>query len=98
MKFEIPSQFIMGGVEHQVTIQKTVGDNCDFGQWDNVGKITLAEMVGADKVSLSRQKQTFWHELVHSILSTMRKEELNNDESFVNTFASFLHEAVETMQ
>lgn len=89
MKFEIPSQFIMGGVEHQVTIQKTVGDNCYFGQWDNVGKITLAEMVGADKVSLSRQKQTFWHELVHSILSTMRKEELNNDESFVNTLHHF---------
>lgn len=73
-------------------------NNCAQSYFNNLGTITIAEMVGAEKVSLSRQKQTFWHELVHSILSTMRKEELNNDESFVNTFASFLHEAVDTMQ
>lgn len=98
MDFEIPKKFILGGVEHKVIIQKTVGDNCDFGNWDSVGTIRIAEMVGSEKTSISRQRQTFWHELTHSILSTMGKEDLNDDESFVNTFASFLSGAIDTMQ
>lgn len=98
MKFDIPDKFLIGGVEHKVVFEKTVGDNCDFGQWDSVGTIKIAEMVGSEKVSPSRQRQTFWHELIHSILSTMRKDELNDDESFVNTFASFLSGAIDTMQ
>lgn len=98
MKFEIPKKFKIGGVDHEVVFQKTVGDNCDFGQWDSVGTIKIALMVGSDEVSPSRQRQTFWHELTHSILSTMRKDELNEDESFVNTFASFLSGAIDTME
>lgn len=98
MKFNIPKNFKLGGVEHSVIIQHTVGDNCDFGQWDSVGTIKIAEMVGADVVSPSRMRQTFWHELTHAILSTMRKDELNEDESFVNIFASFLSGAIDTME
>lgn len=98
MDFEIPKKFILGGVEHKVVFEKTVGDNCDFGQWDSVGTIKIAEMVGSEEVSPSRQRHTFWHELTHSILAMMGKEDLNNDESFVNTFASFLSGAIDTMQ
>lgn len=97
MNFEIPEKFILGGVEHKVIFERTVGDNCDFGQWDSVGTIRIAEMVGSEKVFPSRQRQTFWHEFIHSILSIMGKEDLNNDESFVNTFASFLSGAIDTM-
>ena len=42
--------------------------------------------------------QTFLHELTHAILFAMGKEELNDDESFVNTFSSFLSEAINTME
>ena len=38
------------------------------------------------------------HELTHAILFAMGKNELNDDESFVNTFASFLSEAISTME
>lgn len=99
MDFKIPKKFVLGSVEHEVSIQKTVGDNCNlFGSWDSVGIIRIAEMVGSEKTSNSRQRQTFWHELTHAILATMGQEELNNDEGFVNTFASFLSGAVDTMQ
>ena len=42
--------------------------------------------------------QTLMHEITHAILSAMGKEDLNDDESFVNTFASFLSEAISTME
>ena len=42
--------------------------------------------------------QTFLHELTHAILFAIGKEELNDDESFVNTFSSFLAEAINTME
>lgn len=98
MEFNIPKKFTLGGVEYEVVIQNTVGDNCDFGQWDSVGKIKIAEMVGPDKVTQSRQRQTFWHELTHAVLGQMRKDDLNDDESFVNTFSSFLSGAIDTME
>ena len=34
----------------------------------------------------------------HAILFAMGKEELNEDESFVNTFSSLLNEAISTME
>lgn len=38
------------------------------------------------------------HEITHAILFAMGKEELNEDESFVNTFSSFLSEVINTME
>lgn len=49
-------------------------------------------------MSESKKKQTFWHELTHAILFQMSKFDLNDDESFVNTFSSFLSEAINSME
>lgn len=98
MKFTIPSRFTLGSVEHTVEVNETVGDDLDFGQYDSVGKVKIAKRVSTADVSDSKMKQTFFHELTHAILITMRKDELNEDESFVNTFASFLYEAIDTME
>lgn len=46
-----------------------------------------------DEPTEASKRQTFFHELTHSILGTM-KHELNNDEQFVSTFSSFLTEAM----
>lgn len=99
MKFEIPATFTLGGVEHVVEIQHTVRDGQDFGQYDPIRKaIQIAQTCGSRLVPQSFQQQTFLHELVHAILNTMRKDDLYDDESFVNTFASFLNEAISTMK
>ena len=99
MDFNIPKAFTLGGVEHVVEIQQVVGYEQDFGQYDPVRKvIQIAQICGSRDVPQSFQQQTFLHELVHAILNTMRKDDLYDDESFVNTFASFLNEAINTME
>lgn len=97
MKFEIPTTFNIGGVKHTVKIERIVGENCDFGQFDPTGVISLALQVGGPReVSQTKREQTFCHELTHAILFAMRKDDLYEDESFVNTFSSFLYEAIST--
>lgn len=96
MEFKIPNTFNVGGVEHTVKIARIVGEDGDFGQFDPTGIISLAEQVGTREVSQTKREQTFCHELIHAILFTMRKDDLYEDESFINTFASFLYEAIRT--
>ena len=99
MDFNIPKAFTLGGVKHVVEIQQEVGYKQDFGQYDPVRKvIQIAQICGSRDVPQSFQQQTFLHELVHAILNTMRKDDLYDDESFVNTFASFPNEAINTME
>ena len=51
--------------------------------------------VGKDgRQSQSSKENTFYHELVHSILRTMGETELNDNERFVCCFAGFLTEAM----
>lgn len=98
MKFTIPTRFTLGGVEHTVIKKPIVGD-VDFGQFICDGEIHIAEMVcNSKQVSESKQRQTFFHELTHAILFSMRKDDLYEDESFVNTFSSFLNEAISSMR
>lgn len=99
MDFKIPKEFTLGGVEHVVEIQQTVGYEQDYGLYDPTRKvIQIAQTSRGRGVPQSSQQQTFLHELVHAILNTMRKDDLYDDEAFVNTFASFLNEAINTMK
>lgn len=43
-------------------------------------------------------EQTFYHELVHTILHQMHRNNLNDDEDFVDTFAQLLHQALITAE
>ena len=98
MKFNIPKKFKVGSVDYEVKRVEHCGTNDDFGLWRSQGIIEIATQAGGYKVSESKKKQTFLHELTHAILFAMGKEELNDDESFVNTFSSFLAEAISTME
>ena len=98
MKFNIPKKFRVGGVEWDVRLVQHCGNYDDFGFCKPQGIIEIANQAGGYKVTDSKKSQTFLHELTHAILFTMRKDELNDDESFVNTFASLLNEAISTME
>lgn len=45
---------------------------------------------------LSALHETFWHELVHAILHSMKEHELNERESFVEEFSRRLARAINT--
>lgn len=98
MKFIIPNQLKVGSVDYVVKQVEHCGNCDDFGFWKPQGIIEIANQSGGYEVSESKKKQTFLHELTHAILFAMGKEELNEDESFVNTFSSFLAEAIDTMK
>ena len=98
MEFKIPKKLKVGGVDYSVKQVEHCGTNDDFGLWRSQGIIEIANQTGGYDVSESKKKQTFFHELTHAILFAMRKDDLNDDESFVNTFSSFLSEAINTME
>lgn len=43
-------------------------------------------------------EQTFYHELVHFILTKMNLNDLSEDEKFVDVFASLLHQVIVTAE
>ena len=97
MEFNIPNKLKIGGVDYSIKHVEHCGMNDDFGLWRPQGIIEIANQAGGYEVSDSKKRQTFLHELTHAILFAMGKGELNEDESFVNTFSSFLAEAINTM-
>ena len=98
MGIRIPKKFRLGGVDYIVKQVEHCGNYDDFGFWRPQGIIEIANQAGGYEVSESKKKQTFLHEITHAILFAMGKEDLNDDESFVNTFSSFLSEAISTME
>ena len=98
MEFNIPNKLKIGGVDYSIKHVEHCGMNDDFGLWRPQGIIEIANQAGGYEVSDSKKRQTFLHELTHAILFAMGKEELNEDESLVYTFSSFLADAINTME
>lgn len=90
MKFNIPKKLVVGGVDYVVNIKDVLNYNEDFGYWKPQGTIDIARGVEGDRISESRMRTTFWHELTHAILDRMGRTDLNDSEEFVNTFSAFL--------
>lgn len=95
---KIPKSFTVGGVEFHVKIVDRVEED-KLGQCSCAeGEIQIAKTYWGRNQCPSCMENTFCHELIHAILGTMGKEDLNEDECFVNTFAGFLTECVKTMK
>lgn len=99
MKFEIPQNYRVGGQEISVEIVDKIGKTEDLGQCNVAeGKVKIAKNCSCIVQSDSSMLNTFFHELVHSILITMAEAELNKNEKFVSGFAGFLTEAIVSME
>lgn len=94
MKYKkIPNKYTVGGQDMTVSFEDFLSDdgepNGDLGScWISQGEIKIRK-----NQTESSKHNTFYHELTHSILGTM-KHSLNNDEGFVSCFAGFLTEAM----
>lgn len=94
----IPKSFKLGGKEYTVKEDNTIDyDHGWSGLHDaNTLEIKLASKLGAAKMHIDSIEQTFYHELVHAILSSLHKYDLNKDEEFVDTFGTMLHQFMKT--
>lgn len=96
--FEIPSNYIVGGQNIEVSYPKEIkgdklGEVCILG-----GFLHIAETSDSIAQSKSSMENTFVHELVHSVLDTMGEFELSRDEKFVCCFSGFLLEALKSFK
>ena len=92
---EIPSQYNVGGTTIEVKMVERCDNNCVGMSFTCSGKIEIADKYNKDnKQSESSKKNTFYHEMLHTILDTMGEDELNHNEKFVSCLSSFLTEAM----
>lgn len=92
---EIPETISVGGVLHEIVQVERCADNNLGNCCVAEGRIEIAHHWDKDRVQCEDSKrQTFYHELTHAILDTMGENELSKNEKFVNTFSSFLNEAL----
>lgn len=91
---KIPDRYQVGGTDIEVRRVERC-DNDAIGQaFTAAGFIEIADKYGRNmQQSESSKVNSFYHELTHTILGMMGHE-LNDDEKFVNTFSSFLTEAM----
>lgn len=91
----IPKSYNVGGQKIEVRMV----DRCDCNTvgmaFLECGYIEIANYFNRGLVQSEGSKvNTFYHELVHTILGTMGAEQLDDDEKFVCTFSSLLCEAM----
>lgn len=88
------SNFNLGGVEWSIKI--------DNDRLDDLGLFGLCEFskalisINDSLKSEDTINQTLYHELVHAILETLDRNDLSNDEFFVQSFALLLHQFEKT--
>jgi len=98
----IPISFQLGGITYSVelTDKRNVGDKNSLT--GNIiyplNKVNIyTDHVGYVSTDDYREL-SFYHELVHGILTAMGKNDMNNDEKFVDGFASYLHQFIKTVK
>lgn len=92
---KIPDRYQVGGTEIEVRNVERCENNSIGRTYLCSGFVEIADVYDKDKKQSDSSKvNTFYHELTHTILGTMGEFELNDNEKFVNTFASFLTEAM----
>jgi len=98
MNFKIPKKYTVGGQDIVVEIVEK-NDGEDYGAFYPVkGLLKIYKNMEDTPQSDTSMLNTFFHELIHSILRTMGEYELNSNEKFINCFAGFLTEAIRTME
>jgi len=91
----IPDSYKVGGQTIQVLQVERCEDNALGQCYVSAGWVKIADKINTyDTQSETSKVNTFYHELVHSILKTMCEDKLNENEKFVCCFASFLCEAM----
>jgi hypothetical protein len=93
----IPKSFQLGGSTINVEV---VSNPMETGSaaWIELatGRIKVSSNYVGSPCSQDYIESGFYHELVHGILQTMGKKELDKDEEFVEGFANLLHQFIKS--
>ena len=93
----IPDRFRLAGMEYSVNQVNEQRGGTLYGAINHpMCRIDLFAKIGENNVSFQQHVQTFWHEVVHGILTNMGESELNDNEKFVCTFSSMLNEVMQS--
>ena len=97
--FRFPSAYYVGGQRIDVSLVDYLSKNRLGTSSVCCGEIKIANKVneGRDQ-SPSSKLNTFWHEVVHTILDTMQENELSANEKFVGVFSSMLCEIIQSSE
>lgn len=91
----IPKTFNCGGQKWHVNRVDRLDDNCLGVCRSGECVIEIADKFNAnDNQSEDCRVNSYYHELVHSVLTNIGQDELNNDHKFVCSFAALLTEAM----
>lgn len=95
----IPTSLELHGITYLIRFQDDlVAKNDNLGEASyRMNEIVLQSVIPGAPMTSDRQGQVFCHELTHHILREMRSK-LRDDESFVDLFASLLHQAFVTAE
>lgn len=90
---ELPKEIQIGGQILKTQMCEELGGKLGMCCCSN-GYIKIATNSDGSIQTESSILNTYIHECVHAILSTMGRSDLNNDEVFVSTFAGFATEGL----
>lgn len=95
----IPKQIQVGGVLVNIKEIDKFQDTSLLGQCSlSQGEIKIANTANGNNQSESSKYNTFVHECVHAILDTMGEYDLSGNEKFVNSFAGFANEIIQSIK
>lgn len=89
---EIPKQFTIFGETYKVKQLVKVHKDGRWGEHEPLGNVIKIKK----GLNEEQKMQTYYHELVHAILTNLSYSELNEDEEFVDRFAKALHQVIKT--
>lgn len=91
--FKLPKSFEIGGMTVDVVLDENLLETHGaYGMMDmDRGKLFMQQGLSGDVQAI-----TYHHEVVHMILNTLGKTELNADEGFVDGLANLLWQALKT--
>lgn len=96
----IPDKFKLHGQTIKVILTNKLVHNSDVVGEARYRDNTILIQDNGEQVNMiiSKMEQVFFHELVHYILNAMGEDKINNNDKFVDLFASLLHQAITTFE
>lgn len=88
---KIPHKFTLGGTDYTVRYEEDYTNGSEFAHFEPVKcEVVIHRKIRGVEVNENTMYNSFLHEMTHAILGTYGFTEQNDDEKFVNAFASGL--------